>query len=202
MERNEGDWFERIYEQAESAGSRVPWDRGAPHRHLVDWVQREHIDGVGKRAVVIGCGLGDDAEFVASRGFETVGFDIAPSAIRMAQRRFRDSGVTYAVANLFALPAGWSQSFDLVVENQTAQALPGEIRRGAVATIASLVAPGGLLLFLANRAVPGQPVVGPPYSLARSELDQVQDAGLAPVSIESLSSNGQPRWRAVYRRPA
>lgn len=202
MDRNQWERFERIYEHAESAGDRVPWDRGAAHRHLVEWAEREQIDGRGQRAVVVGSGLGDDAEFVAGLGFTTTGFDIAPAAIRMARTRFPDSGVTYLVADLFALPAAFAQAFDLVVENQTAQALPADVRPEAIAAIASLVAPGGSLLFLANRAVPGQTADGPPYSLGQEELDRLMDEGLEPVTIEQLSTSGQPRWRAVYRRPA
>ena len=35
----------------------------------------------GSRALVVGSGLGDDAEHVASLGFDTVAFDVAPTAI-------------------------------------------------------------------------------------------------------------------------
>lgn len=201
MDRDRADWFERIYGDAEAAGTRVPWDRGAPHRHLVAWAKRERLDSREHRAVVVGCGTGDDAAFVASLGFTTTGFDVAPTAVAMARERFPASPVLYAVADLFALPGEWIGSFDLVVENQTAQALPAEIRPDAIRAIGSLVAPGGTLLFLANRAVPGHPVGGPPYSLRQDELDAVTDGGLVPVSCEALSTNGHPRWRAVYRRP-
>lgn len=200
MDRDQHEWFERIYEHAESVGSRVPWDRRAPHRHLVEWAERECVVGQDSRAAIVGSGTGDDAEFIASLGFATTGFDIAPTAIAMAQERFPRSAVDYVLADLLALPDGWPGGFDLVVENQTAQALPPEIRPAAIAAIASLVAPGGTLLFLTNRAVPGPAVQGPPYSLSQDELDAVLDAGLIAVSHEALSSNGHPRWRAVYTR--
>ncbi|MGC4193001.1 MAG: class I SAM-dependent methyltransferase [Thermomicrobiales bacterium] len=192
-------WFEQVYDAAAGRDVRVPWDRGAPHRHLVEWSERAQIGGDGKRAIVVGCGTGDDAEFVVARGFEVIAFDIAPTAIRMAQERFPESRVQYRVADLFSPPDEWLGGFDLVVENQTLQALPADIRPAAVTAVARLLAPGGMLLVLANRAVPGQPVAGPPWPLTREEMDGFTQVGLTVASIEALSSNGHPRWRAVYR---
>jgi SAM-dependent methyltransferase len=193
-------WFDRLYATAEETGARIPWDRGAPHRHLVQWAEERHIDGTGKRALVVGSGTGDDAEFVASLGFATTGFDIAPTAIRLARQRFPESTVTYQVADLFALPAGWSQAFDFVVENQTVQALPGDLRRHAIDAISGTVTPGGQLAVLAARAENGIAYDGPPWPLTRAEIDAFAEDGLRIVSIEALSLNGNPRWRAIYTR--
>ena len=114
-------WFEELY----AAGARdeidMPWNRSSPAPLLTDWLSRP---GAGRSAVVVGCGLGADAEFVASRGFATTAFDIAETAIRTAQARYPTSAVRYRTADLFALPAGWRQAFDLVVEIITVQALP------------------------------------------------------------------------------
>ncbi|MCC5670705.1 class I SAM-dependent methyltransferase [Nostoc sp. CHAB 5784] len=41
----------------------------------------------GQKALVIGCGLGDDAEAIASLGFEVTAFDISPTAIAWCQER-------------------------------------------------------------------------------------------------------------------
>ena len=63
-------WFEEIW----SAGVRdeidMPWDRRAPNPLIVDRVGAL----AGRRAVVIGAGLGAAAEFLAGRGYETVAF--------------------------------------------------------------------------------------------------------------------------------
>ena len=55
-------------------------------------------------ALVVGCGLGDDAEFIAGLGFSVVAFDISASAIAAAQQRFPQSTVRYRVADLMAAP--------------------------------------------------------------------------------------------------
>ena len=79
---------------------------------LVEWAENRGVDGRGRRALVIGCGLGQDAEYVAGLGFDAVAFDIAPTAIRVARDRFRWSPVDYLVADLLAPSAEWHQAFD------------------------------------------------------------------------------------------
>ena len=125
-------WFERLYVAAEDGVAVVPWDRGAPHQLLVQWAQAGNLGGGGRRAFVVGCGLGSDAEYVAELGFDTVAFDVAATAVRAASRRFPDSAVRYRTADLLDPPAEWREAFDLVVESLTVQALPDPPRREAI----------------------------------------------------------------------
>ena len=64
----------------------------------------------GARAVVVGCGLGADALHLSRLGFETTGFDVSETAIRLARRRAGEQRVDVRVANLLALPGGWRRS--------------------------------------------------------------------------------------------
>src|SRR5918996_5944020 len=132
-------WFEHLYAAAEEGEAVVPWDRGAPRLLLVQWAEVRGLEGEGRRALVVGCGFGDDAEFVAGVGVDTVAFDIAPSAVRAAQRRFPDSQVRFLVADLLDPPATWSEAFDLVVESHTVQSLPDPPRSQAIARVAQMV---------------------------------------------------------------
>ena len=192
-------WFERLYAEAAAGDGGVPWDRGSPHRLLVQWAEARGLSGGGARALVVGCGLGDDAEYVAAHGFAVVAFDISPSAIESARRRYPGSPVRYVVANLLAPPAGWQGAFDLVVESLTLQALPDPPRRDAVRRLGSLVAPGGTLLVHARAADPGdERDSGPPWGLTRAELDAIE---LEPVLIEDIREPESRRWRAEFRRP-
>jgi SAM-dependent methyltransferase len=198
-------WFERVYAAAEAGQTAVPWDRGVPSRYLTEWAAARALTGQGKRALVVGCGLGDDAEFVAGLGFQTVAFDIAPTAIATARRRFPGSAVHYQTADLLNPPPDWQQAFDLVVESLTLQALPDPPRRDAIARLGGLVAADGTLIVLARACEPGQSVHGPPWALSRAEIDALADGGLEPVTIETLNDPHLPwphRWRAEFRRPA
>jgi len=149
-------WFEPLYAAAEEGAAVVPWDRGAPHWLLTAWAGRRALNGDGRRALVVGCGLGADAEYIAGRGFAVLAFDISASAIRAARRRFPGSAVDYQVADLLAPPAGWREAFDLVVESQTVQALPDPPRRDAIASIGRMVAPGGTLVVIALARADGE----------------------------------------------
>src|SRR5258708_7714077 len=93
-------WFERLYAAAQDGAAVVPWDRAAPSQLLVQWAQRRQITGVGRSALIVGCGLGRDAEYVAGLGYETVAFDISETAVRAARLRHPDSPVRYVVADL------------------------------------------------------------------------------------------------------
>jgi SAM-dependent methyltransferase len=199
-------WFERIYAAAQAGQTAVPWDRGAPVRLLLDWAAATGgLRGAGRRAVVVGCGLGADAEFIAGCGFDTTGFDISPTAIQGARQRHPGSPVHYATADLLHLPADWQQAFDLVFESNTLQALPEPPRGAAIAAIGTLVAPGGTLLALARAREPAEPDDGPPWALTRTEIDALAGSGLSPVRIEDLREPGPlpaRRWRAELTRPA
>jgi SAM-dependent methyltransferase len=198
-------WFERVYAAAEAGEMAIPWDRGGPNRLLVQWASDRDLTGAGRRAVVVGCGLGDDAEFIAGHGFETTAFDISPTAVRAARRRYPDSRVHYTTADLLSLPGAWLESYDLVIESMTLQALPDPPRRLAIASVGRLAGPGGTLIVIARAREPADPDDGPPWALTRAEIDALAEPGLRPVRIEDLHDPGPPparRWRAEFFRLA
>ena len=92
--------FEAIYAGAESGASNPPWDYGAARPQLVEWADARNLTGHGREALVVGCGYGADAEFLAERGYRTTGFDFSPTAVAAARRKHPDTGVRYVVASL------------------------------------------------------------------------------------------------------
>jgi hypothetical protein len=73
---NAGDplgWFEDLYSRAGEDTSIIPWADLTPNPNLVEWLDRQ--TSVSGLALKIGSGLGDDAEELAQRGFETTAFD-------------------------------------------------------------------------------------------------------------------------------
>jgi SAM-dependent methyltransferase len=196
-------WFERLYTEAAQGRAIVPWDRGHPHRLLLEWVDRERVDGHGRRALVVGCGLGEDAELMAARGFDTVAFDISATAVETARTRHPNSTVEYLTADLLSPPGEWSHAFDLVVESLTVQSMPPATRPTTIANVARFVGPGGTLVVVASAAVDGESG-GPPWPLGRAEIDAFGADGLTAVRIEELADplSSAVRWRAEYRRRA
>src|SRR5881296_687827 len=64
----------------------MPWEKGEPSPGLVDFLAA-HPELPPGTVCVPGCGTGHDARAWASAGFETYGFDLAPSAIRLSQEK-------------------------------------------------------------------------------------------------------------------
>ncbi len=205
------EFFEALYQGAANGELTLPWSRPAPHPLLVDWVTtRKVTGGAGRRAVIVGCGLGIDAEYIAALGFETTAFDVSETAIDLAKQQNPDSPVTYTTADLLNLPPDWRHAFDLAVEIYTVQALPDPPRADAITGISQLVAPGGTLLAIAFVGEEYKSAGFPPWPLTRPEIDAFAADGLSPVAIEVLTYSGSPEpesaedrlWRAELQRPA
>ena len=204
LERGDGvGWFEPFYAAADGNAAAIPWAVTGPRRDLVHWAQETHAAGNGQAALVIGCGLGDDAEFLAELGYRVTAFDISPTAIDWCKQRFPDSPVSYQVADMFAPPVEWLVAFDLTVEDYIVQALPPEMRMESVRACAAFVAPGGLLLAIGRGIEDGAVRSGPPWPLTMAELALFAQAGLERRSFQRDSDPAiapQFRYRAEYSR--
>jgi SAM-dependent methyltransferase len=155
------------------------------------------------RALVIGCGLGDDAEELARRNFAVTAFDISETAIAWARKRFPDSPVAYAIADLLSPPSDRPGAFAFVVESYTTQALPPALRPAAIRAVASLLAPGGTLLVIARGREPEEFEGNFPWPLTRAELTTFESHGLTPLTFEDYTDTETPparRFRATWRR--
>lgn len=194
-------WFDRLYVEAAAGAAVVPWDRGAPHPLLTQWLSESGLDPHGRLALVVGCGLGEDAELLSRLGFAATAFDVSPAAIRAARERFPASTVHYRVADLLAPPAAWHRGFDLVVESMTVQSMPVAVRTAAIEHVRDFVAPGGTLLVMAFARLDTEPGQGPPWGVSREELDSFAQDGLQAVDVERPSQTPDLlRWRAQFRR--
>jgi SAM-dependent methyltransferase len=196
-------WFEELYAQAQGNQQAIHWADLAVNPNLVEWLDRRTIGGAGKRALVVGCGLGDDAEELARRGFEVVAFDIAPTAIAWCRQRFPQSPVEYVVADVFDPPPGWQGSFDFILEAYTLQVLPAEVRSRAMTHIAGLLAQGGKLLVICRGRSAADPPGELPWPLTTEELETFTNAGLRQVHVEDYFDQEElpvRRFRVEYQR--
>jgi 2-polyprenyl-3-methyl-5-hydroxy-6-metoxy-1,4-benzoquinol methylase len=124
------DWFEKLYTQAKERMAIIPWADFEPNPNLVEWFEQSNFESKNKIALKIGCGLGDDAEFLSQKDFSVTAFDISQSAIEWAKERFKNTKVNYIVADLFKVEESLKNSrFDFVVESYTLQVLPKKLRK-------------------------------------------------------------------------
>ncbi len=149
----------------------TPWDKGAPCPGLLDYLAREEMRGP---VLVPGCGVGHDVRALAACGVESVGIDIAPSAITAAEAWPRVGLEHYEVADLFALPAHLRGAFPSIWEHTCFCAIDPAQRPAYVEAVHAALRPGGELLavFFLD---PGNdsPDEGPPFEVSLAELNQL-----------------------------
>jgi hypothetical protein len=199
-------WFEELYQGAGGLWTSIPWANLAPNPYLLEWLDSSEASACERACLVVGCGLGDDAEALSASGFSVVAFDVSPTAIGGCRSRFPASRVEYVVADLLAPPSEWAGRFDLVFEANTLQVLPSGARAVAVRALASVVSLQGRLLVLCRGREPTEPEGQLPWPLTREELSAFREHGLIELAFESFLDHQVPpvrRSRVLYqRRPA
>ena len=197
-------WFDSIYKGANGDYSKVFWADLEPSPYLVDWLKQNYITKKKKTACVIGCGVGDDAQALASFGFDVTAFDISPSAIELCINRYPNTKVKYVVADLFDYPKEWFEKFDVVYECNTIQVLPGEYRIKARVAMSSLVAKDGYILVSCRSRNEGEKEDAVPLPLTKREIDEfINSDKLKEQSFLAYDDNqvpSVPHFFAIYQK--
>ena len=188
-------WFEALYSEAEGKTEHIPWADLEPNSFFTSWAEENDLKGCGKRAIVVGCGLGDDARYLYDHGFDVTAFDISPTAIAWAKRLHRDTEIQFEVADLFQPVRSWLGAFDFVLEIYTIQPLPLDLRTRAIDAIASFVATGGKLVVVCRGREDNEPAEFP-WPLSRTDLVRFETHGLRQKSFyERLDDSEDPPVR-------
>jgi 2-polyprenyl-3-methyl-5-hydroxy-6-metoxy-1,4-benzoquinol methylase len=196
-------WFDSIYTDAEGDHNNVFWADLEASPYLLQWLKDCSSDIKAKKAIVIGCGIGDDAEALSEEGYQVTAFDISPEAIRLCKNRYPDTKVNYLVEDLFNYPSGWKENFDLVYECNTIQVLPGRYRTQARDAMVSLLAPKGHILVSCRSRLTGQQEDDIPLPLDRDEIDGFKQCGLKEESFLAYDDTQDPpvpHFFACYKK--
>jgi SAM-dependent methyltransferase len=195
-------WFEPLYAEGAGNPSFIPWADMKPNPNLTTWFDTHGLQATRGKALVVGCGLGDDAEYLAGKGFRVTAFDISPTAIDWCQQRFPESAVSYEVDDLFLPPTAWRRAFDFVLEAYTLQVLPADLRPAVVRQIGEFVARDGTLLVIARGREECDDPGTMPWPLTRPELLEFNSVGLTTVDFDDYVEDEVPpvrRFRVAYR---
>ena len=143
----------------------MPWEKGAPSPGLVDFLAA-HPDLPRGTVCVPGCGTGHDALAFAKAGFTAFGFDLAPSAILLAEKNAQAAGLKAKFQLADFLHDEPPQKFDWLFEHTLFCAIqPGE-RDDYVRAVLRWLKPGGN--YLAVNYFDCGPD-GPPWPTTRDE---------------------------------
>ncbi len=208
--RAKGDssaWFEPLYAAVQRGETSAPWEDGSINPHLGAWLAETAPDGSGRRAMEVGCGYGHGALALARRGFQVTAVDLSPSAIALAQAHNPHAAIEYRVQDMLELPDEFEAAFDLVVEVYTLQAIQADLRARLTRNLSRTVAPGGTLLVISRARDEDVVPEGPPWALAESELNALEDSelGLRRTSLQRFADGENPpkeRFVAVFQREA
>jgi len=187
-------WFDSIYTDAQGDHRAVFWADLEPNPYFLKWLKTCAFKHAGRKAIVIGCGVGDDAEALSEAGYEVTAFDISPEAIRLCKNRYLATTVNYLVADLFDYPSQWAENFEIVYECNTIQVLPGKYRIQARDAMVSLLAPQGYILVSCRSRLKGEQEDDIPLPLDKEEIDGFIQCGLIEDSFEAYDDTQDPSF--------
>jgi SAM-dependent methyltransferase len=170
----------------------------------VRWAESTGLTGEGRKALVVGCGLGDDARYLHDLGFDVTAFDVSSTAIEWARTLHSQTDIRFLISDLFDTPKEWYQAFEFVLEVYTIQPLPLEMRPRVIDAIANFVAMGGDLVVVTRGREDDEMPEELPWPVSRRDLAGFEANGLDCVRFEvMLGDEEEPAQRFVvhYRRP-
>lgn len=161
----------------------TPWDLRSPTPTLVHLVDQGILTPFG-RVILLGCGRGHDAVFLAHSGFEVTAVDFAPSAVADLRTGAEKEGVTVEIIqeDFFRLGDAYRERFDIAYEYTSYCAIRPSRRPEYVDLLYRLLKPGGLVvgLFFPADGRRG----GPPFAVTVDEIHRLFEGRF---SIESLT---------------
>lgn len=128
-------FFDTAYED------RPPWDLGRPQRAVVELEEAGRIVG---SILDVGCGTGEHALYLAGRGHDVVGVDLAPRAIELARVKAAERGIPVDLRVRDALRADeLGRTFDTAIDVGMFHTLSDEERPRYARSLHAAIVPGG-----------------------------------------------------------
>lgn len=195
-------WFEALYKESNGDPDLIPWADLVPNRFFRAWAEKTGLKGDGRTALVVGCGLGDDAKYLHDLGFRVTAFDISPTAIEWAKKLHAETDIQFKTANLFQPFPGWLAAFDFVLEIYTIQPLPLEIRPKVIDSIASFVAKKGHIVVVTRGREDDEETPQLPWPLSRKDLSRFGENGMVQIDFQEYwdDEDEQKRFVVEYLR--
>ena len=194
-------WFDALYAEANGNNESIPWADLAPNRFFVEFAKKTNLQGNGRKALVVGCGLGDDAKYLHDLGFDVTAFDISETAIKWARQLYPE--IHFEVADLFAPFRGWLGAFEFVLEIYTIQPLPLEMRGEVIDAISNFVAPNGKIVVVTRGREDNEIPLELPWALSLKDLSRFEANGLKQIHFEEMLDDETPpikRFVVEYAR--
>jgi cyclopropane fatty-acyl-phospholipid synthase-like methyltransferase len=181
----------------------APWDIGGPQPVIVRLASEGRLAGAVLDA---GCGSGENALHLASRGCQVLGVDVAETALTMAREKAAERGleVEFVSADAFQLER-LGRMFKTVVDCGLFHTFDRDERPRYVASVASVTEHDGTLHVLCFSDA--GPDTGP-HPVSQKELRAAFNPGtgwnvvtIEPERVQTrFHDNGAPAWLATIKR--
>jgi SAM-dependent methyltransferase len=185
------------------ASGQLPWDTGQPEPLLVEFITSGRVRPT--RALEIGAGTGTNALWLAERGFDVLGIDIAPLAVERAAAKLSGLDLSCRFQTLDILTTDLPDSpFHFVFDRGCFHVFDeGEERARFAARVAAVLAPGGLWLSLIGSTEGPSREYGPPRRSAL-EIALAIEPELEIVELRSAEfhAHGARAWFCLARSRA
>ena len=128
--------------------SKPPWDSGITPPEVIGEVEAGSVRG--SRALDLGCGTGTNSIYLARHGYQVVGVDFSPTAIRAARAKALAArvAVEFRVDDVSTLDS-ISGPFDLALDIGCFHSLSEPQRARYAQRLAQLTGPGSLFMLYA-----------------------------------------------------
>lgn len=195
-------WFNELYKKCERDESQVPWATMTSHKFLDEYIASHAANG---KALVVGCGLGDDAMALHKAGYDVTAIDISESAIEWCEERFNEHDIKFRVHDIFEMPEEMLESFDFIFESRTIQSFPLAFRNRIIEAISALAKKDGKIFVVANGKLEGEEIQGPPWPLERNEVRLFENYGMQELEFSIFANEDDNAvskflFRALYQK--
>jgi SAM-dependent methyltransferase len=183
---------------------RPPWDIGRPQPAFAGLAGGGALTG---RVLDAGCGTGEHTLMAAGLGLDATGIDLAATALRTAEQKARQRGLTARFLRWDALRlAEMGESFGTVLDCGLFHLLDGHDRAAYTRGLRTVLVPGGryFMLCISDAQPPGG--WGLVHRVSMGELIAAFDDGwqvgsIEPATLDVTAGPGAVRaWLAAVTR--
>lgn len=194
----DAEHFRQVYEGNETP----PWDIGKPDFNLVHTVTTTPIPSC--KALEVGCGTGDNAIWLAQKGFDVLAVDASPIAIEKARAKAGNVNCTFQVLDVFQIQVeggpfqfAFDRGFLHIIDSD-------ETRQKFAESLSWYLNDGGLWLTILGNADQVRRGSGPPQRTARDIVTAVEPyfeiLSLVSGHFESKHPDPARAWICLMRK--